>query len=83
VRTNMQEWTEIRRKVLVEGAPKRQVMRDYRISHETLQKMLSNPEPPGYRQSVARCKHWPKRRTLTGRIGETLASRAPVPTGHP
>jgi len=46
----MQEWTEIRRKVLVEGASKRSVCRDYRIAHKTLQKILANAEPPGYRQ---------------------------------
>ncbi len=46
----MQEWTEIRRRVLVEGASKRSVCRDYGIAHKTLQKILANAEPPGYRQ---------------------------------
>ncbi len=36
----MQEWTEIRHKVLIEGASKRQIMREYHISHETLQSRL-------------------------------------------
>ena len=52
----MEEWTEIRRKVLVEGASKRSVCRDYRIAHKTLQKILANSEPPGYRQDAARTK---------------------------
>ncbi len=52
----MQEWTEIRRKVLVEGASKRSVCRDHQIAHKTLQKILSNTEPPGYRLSRARSK---------------------------
>ena len=52
----MQEWTEIRRKVLVEGASKRSVCRDYAIAHKTLQKILSNTEPPGYRLRRAREK---------------------------
>jgi DNA replication protein DnaC/transposase len=50
----MQEWTEIRRKVLVEGASKRSTRRDYGIAFETLQKILSHPEPPGYRQRAPR-----------------------------
>jgi transposase len=50
----MQEWTEIRRRVLVEGASKRSVCRDYGIAHKTLQKILANTEPPGYRRSAAR-----------------------------
>ncbi len=52
----MQEWTEIRRKVLVEGVSKRQIIKDYRIGDRTLKKVLSNPEPPGYRRSIAREK---------------------------
>ncbi len=46
----MQVWTEIRRKVLVEKVPKRQICRDYNISFHTLSKMLENVEPPGYQQ---------------------------------
>jgi len=46
----MQVWTEIRRKVLVEKVPKRQICREYQISHHTLEKMLQNVEPTGYQQ---------------------------------
>jgi len=52
----MHDWTEIRRKVLVENVSKRQVCREYGIAFETLQKILANPQPPGYRQSVQRKK---------------------------
>jgi hypothetical protein len=52
----MEMWTEIRRKVLVEGASKRSIRRDDRISAEALEKILAHPEPPGYRQSVPRRK---------------------------
>jgi hypothetical protein len=41
----MQVWTEVRRKVLVEQVPKRQICRDYQISHHTLEKMIQNVEP--------------------------------------
>ena len=47
VHTDMEMWTEIRRKVLVEGASKRLIRRDYRISARTLEKILANAEPPG------------------------------------
>jgi transposase len=46
----MQVWTEIRRRVLVEKVPKRQICREYQISHHTLAKMLQNVEPTGYQQ---------------------------------
>ena len=46
----MQVCTEIRRKVLAEKVPKRQIRRDYKIGFHTLAKMLGNVEPPGYQQ---------------------------------
>jgi len=52
----MDEWTEIRRKVLVEGASKRSVQRDYGIGHQVLAKILANPEPPGYQMAELRRK---------------------------
>ena len=45
----MDEWTEIRRKVLVEKASKRSIIRDYGIGHQALAKILANPEPPATR----------------------------------
>ena len=73
----MQEWTEIRRKVLVEGASKRSIRRDYGIGWETLGKILANPEPPGYRQSVARPKT--KLGPYLGVIQEILAQDRDAP----
>lgn len=52
----MQEWTDIRRKVLVDGISRRSIMDEYGIGYRTLKKVLSHPEPPGYRQTVARPK---------------------------
>lgn len=52
----MQEWTDVRRRVLVDGASKRSVQAEYGIGWRTLKKMLENPEPPGYRQYVPRQK---------------------------
>src|SRR3974390_1346357 len=52
----MEEWTEIRRKVLVEGASKRSIHRDYGIGHQALSKILANPKPSGYQMAVIRPK---------------------------
>jgi transposase len=52
--TDMQDWTDIRRAVLVQGASKRAVCRQYKIAHKTLNKILAHSEPPGYRQSMPR-----------------------------
>jgi transposase len=50
VYTNMEQWTEIRRRVLVEGLSKRQACKQFAINWKTLQKILTNEEPPGYRR---------------------------------
>ena len=52
----MQMWTEIRRKVLVEGASKRSIRRDYRIGSVALEKVLASAEPAGYQQRGPRPK---------------------------
>jgi transposase len=41
---------------LVEGASKRSIQREYQIHWKTLQKILQEPEPPGYRQANPRPK---------------------------
>ncbi len=52
----MDEWTEIRRKVLVEGASKRSIRRDYNVGSALLDKILANPDPPGYQMDEVRRK---------------------------
>jgi transposase len=52
----MEQWNEIRRKVLVEGVSKRSVIRDYKMGGRTLDRILSNSEPPGYQAKVERKK---------------------------
>jgi hypothetical protein len=73
----MQDWTEIRRKVLVEGASKRSICRDYGLGWETLDKILANSEPPGYRQAQERTKT--KLGPYLGVISEILASDRDAP----
>ncbi|MDP9343269.1 MAG: IS21 family transposase, partial [Actinomycetota bacterium] len=75
--TDMQEWTEIRHRVLVEGASKRSVCREFGIAHKTLQKILANTEPPGYRAAAARPKT--KLGPYLGVIEEILASDREAP----
>ena len=54
--TDMEMWRDVRRRVLVEGASKREICREYGIHFTTLQKILTHPEPPGYRQTKPREK---------------------------
>ena len=51
---DMDRWTEIRKKVMVEGVSKRQVMDEEGIHWETLKKVLAHSVPPGYRMSQER-----------------------------
>ena len=78
----MDEWTEIRRKVLVEGASKRSIHRDYGIGHQALAKILSHPEPPGYQ--MAETRQQPVLGPFLGVIDEILTAdqEAPVKQRH-
>src|SRR6478736_2463990 len=50
----MENWAEIRRRVLVDGLSGRAACREYKIHWKTLKKILDNPEPPGYRRTKPR-----------------------------
>ena len=73
----MQWWTDIRRKVLVEGVSKRQVKAEYRIHTKTLEKILAHPQPPGYRMAQQRPK--PMIGPFLGRIEEILRQDKELP----
>jgi hypothetical protein len=45
---DMKQWERVRRKVLVDGQSKRSVMIEEGLHWETLQKMLSHSQPPGF-----------------------------------
>lgn len=49
--TDMQQWEQIRRRVLRQGVSKRQIIRETGMHWTTLEKMLSNSAPPGYRRT--------------------------------
>ena len=53
--TDMEQWAKIRRRVLVEGISKRQIIRETRMHWQTLEKILTHSSPPGYRRNKA-CK---------------------------
>ena len=50
----MEDWTKIRRQILVEGISKRAVIRETGMHWKTLEKVLNHSEPPGYRMKEAR-----------------------------
>jgi len=52
--TNMERWAEIRRRVLVDGLSRRAACRAYGLHWKTLRKILTHPEPPGYRRTRPR-----------------------------
>ena len=56
VDTYMEQWSEIRRRVLVEGVSRRQIIRETGMHWDTLQKILAHSEPPGYRQQHPRAR---------------------------
>jgi transposase len=73
----MELWSEIRRRVLVEGAAKREICREYQLGWRTLEKILEHPEPPGYRLRVPRAQ--PKLGPFIGLIDEMLAADRDAP----
>ena len=52
----MDQWAEIRRRVLVDGESKRSVLRQFKLHWKTLQKILNQSEPPGYQAAKPRAK---------------------------
>jgi len=52
----MEQWIEVRRRVLTGGLSKRAACREFNLSWHTLMKMLAHDQPPGYRLSRPRRK---------------------------
>jgi transposase len=73
----MEQWKEIRRRVLVEGVSKRQVLRETGMHWRTLEKILSHSAPPGYRLKQPRPR--PKLGPFLDRIREVLAEDKRLP----
>ena len=74
---NMDDWSEIRRRVLVDGVSQREILRETKMHWKTLSKILSHSEPPGYRQQKPRCKT--KLGPFLGRIEQILKEDQAMP----
>jgi transposase len=75
--TDMENWAEIRRRVLVDGQSKRSVCREFDIHWDTLQKILSHSAPPGYRRKGPRPR--PKIDPFLGVIHQILEDDKQAP----
>ncbi len=73
----MEKWTEIRRRVLVEGTSKRQIQRETGLSWPTLEKVLTHGRPPGYRRTKPYPK--PKIGPYLDRIAQIMEADKEVP----
>jgi transposase len=54
--TDMEQWAEIRRRVLTGEISKREACREYGLHWQTLKKILAADEPPPFRPKVPRAK---------------------------
>jgi transposase len=73
----MEQWASIRRRVLVEGVSKRQILRETGMHWTTLEKILTHSRPPGYRGRQPRKR--PKLGPYLGRIRQILEDDRGVP----
>ena len=75
--TDMEQWAKIRFQVLRKGKSKREVLLETGMHWKTLEKILENPSPPGYRLDKPRDK--PKLGPYLERIEQILESDKDVP----
>jgi transposase len=73
----MKQWTEIRTRVLNEGVSKRQILQETGMHWKTLEKILTNEQPPGYRRNQPRNK--PKIGPYRDRIEKILQDDMDLP----
>jgi transposase len=73
----MEQWTDVRRAVLVEGISKREACRRFCLHWDTLQRMLVHSAPPGY-QRIGKVDR-PVIGPWLGRLGELLQERSQQP----
>ena len=74
---DMEQWTEIRRRVLVEGVRKREILRETGMHWSTLEKILRHSAPPGYRLQKDHLK--PKVGPYLDRITQILEADKALP----
>ena len=73
----MEQWTDVRRAVLVDGVSKRAACRQFGLHWDTLRRILAHPVPPGYMRKRAAAKAviapW------LGRLGELIQANRDLP----
>jgi transposase len=73
----MEQWTDVRRAVLVEGVSKREACKRFGIHWDTLKRILDHAAPPGYMRKQTREKSviapW------LGRLGELIEANRDLP----
>ena len=74
---NMLQWAEIRRRVLVDGVSKRQILRETGMHWKTLEKILRHSQPPGFRLREPRPR--PKLGPYLDRIAQILQDDKQAP----
>lgn len=77
VYTDMDQWIDIRRKVLVDGVSRREIIRQSGMHWSTLNKILSHSQPPGYRRTRPAKKS--KLEAYLPRIRQIIESDKEVP----
>lgn len=73
----MEQWSEIRRRVLVAGVSKRQILQETGMHWTTLEKILAHSQPPGYQMERLRAR--PKLGPHVEWIQAVLAADKEVP----
>jgi transposase len=74
---DMEQWNEIRQRVLVDGESQRSVQRQTGMHWKTLKKILQHGEPPGYRREAPRAR--PKLGPFVGTIRQILEDDKAAP----
>jgi transposase len=74
---DMQQWAEIRRRVLQDGVTKREILRETGMHWTTLEKILAHSQPPGYQVQQLRDK--PKLGPYVDRIRVILEQDKQIP----
>jgi len=77
VYTDMQQWTDVRQAVLVDGISKREACRRFGIHWDTLQRILAHSAPPAY-QRITKADR-PVIGPWLDRLGELLEANRDLP----
>jgi transposase len=77
VRSDMEVWTEVRRRVLTGQLSQRAACREYSLGWWTLKKILTHDQPPGYRRKEPKAK--PKLSAFLPIIAQILQDDKSVP----